>query len=45
MKTEDWKNIKDVLAEVLNLDVSERGKFLDNADIRIEIRQEVVWIK
>ena len=41
MKAENWKNIKDVLLEVLSLDSSERRVFLDKANISSDIRQEV----
>ncbi|MCY7346053.1 MAG: protein kinase [Pyrinomonadaceae bacterium] len=41
MKAENWKNIKDVLMEALNLDVSERRGFLEKADITPDVRAEV----
>ena len=41
MKAENWKNIKDVLLEILNLDSSGRRVFLAKADISFEIRREV----
>lgn len=41
MQTENWKNIKAVLMEALNLDASERHGFLEKADISSEVRQEV----
>ena len=41
MKAENWKSIKDVLLQVLNLDASARRGFLDKADISFEIRSEV----
>jgi hypothetical protein len=41
MKAENWKNIKDVLLEILNLDPSGRRGFLEKADVSFEIRREV----
>ncbi len=41
MQAENWKNIKAVLTEALNLDASERREFLENADISAEVRSEV----
>ncbi len=41
MKTENWNNIKDVLLEALNLDVSARNIFLSGANISPEVRAEV----
>lgn len=42
MQAENWKNVKDVLLEALNLDAAERGVFLENADISPDTRREVV---
>ena len=41
METENWKNIKDVLLDALNLRDFERREFLDKADITPEVRAEV----
>ncbi len=41
MKAENWKNVKDVLFEVLNLDSADRWSYLEKADISAETREEV----
>ena len=41
METENWKNIKDVLLDALNLKASKRREFLENADITPAMRAEV----
>ncbi len=41
MHAENWRNIKDILAEVLLLDLSERHDFLDKAPITSETRREI----
>ena len=41
MQTENWKIVKDLLAEILPLEYSERNSFLDNSGINDEIRAEV----
>lgn len=41
MRAEDWKTIKAVLIEALNLAPTERCLYLDKADITTEVRAEV----
>ncbi len=41
MQTENWKKVKEILAEVLALEFSERQTYLENAKISRETRQEV----
>jgi len=41
MQSENWKKIKELLDEVLSLELSERQKFLDNAKVSAELRAEV----
>lgn len=41
MHAENWRNIKDILAEVLLLDLSERHDYLDKAPITSETRREI----
>ncbi len=41
MQTEKWKKVKELLAEVLPLEASERENFLDNSGINGETRAEV----
>ncbi len=41
METENWKNIKDVLLEVLSRDAAERRAFWETADVTDEVRREV----
>ncbi len=41
MQAENWKQVKEILAEVLSLRFSERQKYLEKAEIEGEIRQEV----
>ncbi len=41
MTEENWKNIKKIVGEVLNIPPSERKDFLDNAKLSAEIRAEV----
>lgn len=42
MRAENWKNVKDVLMQALDLDAAERRKFLDELPITEEIRDQVV---
>nr|MDQ3042305.1 serine/threonine protein kinase [Acidobacteriota bacterium] len=41
MKTENWKKVKELLQEVLPLDLPERKNFLENSGVSAEIRREV----
>ena len=41
MTKENWKNLKEIVGEVLNLPPSERKNFLDNANLSAESRAEV----
>ncbi len=41
METENWKDIKSILFNVLNLDTSERRNYLEQAHIAPETREEV----
>lgn len=41
MQAENWKKVKELLDEVLQLDTSERQAFLDKANVSLEIRAEV----
>ncbi len=41
MTEENWKNLKEIVSETLNLPPSERNKFLDKANLSAEIRAEV----
>ncbi len=41
MKAENWTKVKEILAEVLALEFSERLTYLENTEISDEIRQEV----
>lgn len=41
MQAENWKKVKKLLNEVLQLETSEREKFLDNSNLSDEIRAEV----
>jgi len=41
MQKEDWKKVKEILAEVLPLESSERQNYLENAEITGEIRREI----
>jgi serine/threonine protein kinase len=41
MQAENWKNIKEVLLEALNLNSAERRDFLEKAHITADIRKEV----
>ena len=41
MQAENWKKVKEILAEVLALEFSRRQNYLEKAEIASEIRQEV----
>jgi non-specific serine/threonine protein kinase/serine/threonine-protein kinase len=41
MQPQDWKTIKEILHRALDVETSERQRFLDNADISAEARREV----
>ena len=41
MKAENWTKVKEILAEVLALDFSERQMYLDKAKMSDEVRKEV----
>ena len=41
MQTENWTKVKEILAEVLALEFSERQTYLENAEMSDEIRQEI----
>ena len=41
MKTENWIKVKELLQEVLPLDLPERKNFLENSGVSAEIRREV----
>ena len=41
MDAEKWKQLKEIVSDVLSLKVSERAEFLDNADLDDELRAEV----
>jgi eukaryotic-like serine/threonine-protein kinase len=41
MQPENWKNIKVVLLEALNLESSRRWSYLEEADISSEVREEI----
>src|SRR5688572_9625236 len=41
MNAENWKKVKEILEETLDLEVSKRESFLNNVEISPEIRAEV----
>ena len=41
METENWKKVKELLDEVLDLETSERQRYLNKPDVSAEVRAEV----
>jgi hypothetical protein len=41
MKIENWKTIKEILQEILQLAPTERSNFFNKSDVTVEIRREI----